>query len=157
MEVARATDVYVGYRRPVRGGFGPPAIKVVLQDGVDRGVGARADLQCPFAGGFEPLGAMAFGQPQNADASAEPLLGCVFSRRMTSMSAEVLRPISPARRLRLSGVQSAKRRWLDGMCSGTVVCLRLEDERTWAATRLPRWNTSTVRAVIGDHTVSRNN
>src|SRR6478736_9290288 len=75
MEVARATDVYVGYRRPVRGGFGPPAIKVVLQDGVDRGVGARADLQCPFAGGFEPLGAMAFGQPQNADASAEPLLG----------------------------------------------------------------------------------
>ena len=75
---------------------------------------------------------------------------------MTSISAEVLRPISPARRLRLSGVQSAKRRWLDGMCSRTVVCLRFEDERTWAATRLPRWNTSTVRAVIRAHTVSRN-
>src|SRR5580700_6528724 len=75
MEVAGATDVGVGYRRPVRGCFGPPAIEVVLQDGVDRGVGARADVQCPFAGGFEPLVAMALGQPQNADASAEPLLG----------------------------------------------------------------------------------
>src|SRR4029077_11024836 len=75
MEVARATDLGVGYRRPVRGRFGPPAIEVVLQDGVDRGVGARADLQCPFAGGFEPLFAMAHDQPQNADASAEPLLG----------------------------------------------------------------------------------
>jgi hypothetical protein len=31
MEVAWATDVAVGYRRPVRGGFGPLAIEVVLQ------------------------------------------------------------------------------------------------------------------------------
>ena len=44
---------------------------------------------------------------------------------------------------------------LDGMCSGTVVCLRLEDERRCAATRLPRWNSSTVRAVIRAHIVSR--
>ena len=74
---------------------------------------------------------------------------------MISTSADVLRPVSPARRFRLSGVQSAWRRWLDGMCSRTVVCRRLEDERTCAATRLPRWNSSTVRAVMRAHSFSR--
>jgi hypothetical protein len=34
------------------------------------------------------------------------------------------------------------------MCSRTLVCLRFDDDRTCAATRLPWWNTSTVRAVI---------
>ena len=67
MEVAGATDVRVDYRRPVRGGGGPSAIEVVLQDGVDRGVGARADLERATAGGFEPLGAEAVGVPQDAD------------------------------------------------------------------------------------------
>ena len=46
---------------------------------------------------------------------------------------------------------------LDGMCSRTVVCLRFDDERTWTATRLPRWNSSTVRAVIRAHSSSRSN
>ena len=70
-----ATDVAVDYRRPVRGRCGPLAIEVVLQDRVDGGVGARADLQRPAAGGLEPLGPVALGQPQDADAGAEALLG----------------------------------------------------------------------------------
>ena len=44
---------------------------------------------------------------------------------------------------------------LDGMWSGTVVCRRFEDDRIWAATRLPRWNTSTVCAATRTHTRSR--
>ena len=52
---------------------------------------------------------------------------------------------------------------LDGICSPTVVGLRFEDERTWAATRLPAvedgfayvWNSSTVRAVLRAHSFSR--
>jgi hypothetical protein len=43
------------------------------------------------------------------------------------------------------------------MCSRTVVCLRFDEERTCAATRLPRWKTSMVRAVIRAHTFSRSN
>ena len=38
-----------------------------------------------------------------------------------------------------------------------VVCLRLEDERTSAATRLPQWKISTVRAVMRAQTFSRSN
>jgi hypothetical protein len=41
------------------------------------------------------------------------------------------------------------------MCSPTVVGFLFEDERTWAATRLPRWNSSTVRAVLRAHNFSR--
>ena len=46
---------------------------------------------------------------------------------------------------------------LDGMCSRTVVCLRFEDERMCAATRLPWWKTSTVRAVMRAQIFSRSN
>ena len=63
------------YRRPVRGGCGPFAIEVGLQDRGDGGVGARADLQRAVTGGFEPLAAEALGVPQNADTGAEALLG----------------------------------------------------------------------------------
>src|ERR1700674_4678738 len=75
MEVGGATDVAVDYRRPVRGGYGPLAIAVGLQDRTDRGVGARTDLERPGAGGLEPFAAVALGQPQDAHAGAEALLG----------------------------------------------------------------------------------
>ena len=75
MEVAGATDVAVDDRRPVRGDCGLLAIAVGLQDRADRGVGARADLKRPGAGGLKPLSPVALGQPQDADAGAEALLG----------------------------------------------------------------------------------
>ena len=80
MEVTRATDVVVDDRRPVRGDCGPLAIAVGLQDRVDGGVGARADLQRPAAGGLQPLSPVALGEPQDADAGAEALLGVGASR-----------------------------------------------------------------------------
>src|ERR1700756_231383 len=75
MEVGWAADVVVRYRRPVRGRCRPLAIEVVLQDRVDRAIGARTDLERTTAGGFEPLAAISFGEPQDADAGAEALLG----------------------------------------------------------------------------------
>src|SRR6187401_1948514 len=80
MEVAWATDVAVGYRRPVRGGpissgLRPLAIEVVLQDRVDASVGAGADLKRTRAGGLEPPGPVRRREPQDADAGPEALLG----------------------------------------------------------------------------------
>ena len=75
VEVAGATDVVVQDDRPVRGCFGPPAVEAVLEDGVDGGVGARADLQRPFAGGFQAVDAIGLGQSENPDRSAEALFG----------------------------------------------------------------------------------
>src|SRR5215471_15263431 len=75
MEVGWAADIVVSYRRPVRGGCRPLAIEVVLQDGVDRAVGTRTDLERTTASGFEPFAAIALGEPQDADTSAEALLG----------------------------------------------------------------------------------
>jgi hypothetical protein len=49
----------------------PLAIAVGLQDRTDRGVGAGADLERAGAGGLKPLGAVALGQPKDADAGAE--------------------------------------------------------------------------------------
>jgi hypothetical protein len=135
----------------------PSAIEVGLQDRGNRGIGARADLECAVAGGFQLLIPEAVGVPEDPIVARKPCSGCVFSRRMISISADVFGPISFARPWMRCGVQSAWRRWLDGMCSRTVVCLRFDDERTWTATRLPRCNSSTVRAVIRAHSASRSN
>src|ERR1700757_3278639 len=75
MEVGWAADIVVRYRRPVRGRCRPLAIEVVLQDRVDRAIRARADLERTTASGWEPFAAIAFGEPQDADAGAETLLG----------------------------------------------------------------------------------
>jgi len=75
MEVGWAADIVVSYRRPVRGRCRPLAIEVVLQDRVDRAVGACTDLERTTASGFEPFAAKALGEPQDADAGTEALLG----------------------------------------------------------------------------------
>ena len=74
MEVTGATDVVVRDHWPVRGGCGPFAIEVRLQDRGDGRVGPCADIERPVTGGFEPLGAEGLGVPQNADACSEALL-----------------------------------------------------------------------------------
>ena len=66
------------------------------------------------------------------------------SRRIAGML--VVDIMLASRRMR-SMDQSAKCRWLDGMCSGIVVCRRLPELRIWAAMRSPLRKTSTVRAV----------
>src|SRR5580693_2604000 len=52
----------------------------------------------------------------------KPCSGWGRHSRISSQSAAVAGPIEAASRRMRSTVQSAYRRWLDGMCSGTVVC-----------------------------------
>jgi hypothetical protein len=73
-------------RRPVRGRVGPPAIKAGLQDRVDRGVGARADLERALAGGLEPFGRVGPGQSQDAEAGSEALLGMAALAKEASIN-----------------------------------------------------------------------
>ena len=50
MEVSRAADVAVLYRRPILGRFWPMAMQVVPEDRFHRGVGARSDQEGLLAG-----------------------------------------------------------------------------------------------------------
>ena len=75
MEVGGAADVVVRDRRPVRGRYRPSAIEVVFEDRVDRAVGARTDIERAGAGSFEPFTPIALGEPDDADAGTEALLG----------------------------------------------------------------------------------
>jgi hypothetical protein len=63
-------------RRCVRGALarGTP-IEVVVEDGFDRAVGARADVDGALGGSFQTLGAMGAGQPDDAQTGAETLFG----------------------------------------------------------------------------------
>ena len=51
------------------------AIELVVEDGTDRSVGERADLDGACGGGFETIGAERSGEAQNAEAGSESLLG----------------------------------------------------------------------------------
>src|SRR5271167_3099344 len=74
--VARPTDVGVQDRRSLRGALarGTP-VKVVVEDGFDRAVGPRADVDGAFGGGFQSLGAMGTREPDDAQTGAKALLG----------------------------------------------------------------------------------
>lgn len=77
----------VGVRSARREG----AIHAVLEDGADRGDGSRLDQNAAPAGRLDALGAVAFGQRQNAEAGAKALLGMPASRsnalQFTSLAA----------------------------------------------------------------------
>src|SRR4029077_11019457 len=75
MEVTGATDVGVRNRRPVRGACGPFGFEVVLEDRVDGGERACADLQRPAASRLQSVTTVALDQPDDADGGAESLLG----------------------------------------------------------------------------------
>ena len=51
------------------------AIEVVVENGADRAVAAGADLEGSQAGRFDPFAAEGLGEPDNAQAGAEALLG----------------------------------------------------------------------------------
>lgn len=116
-----------------------------------------APLPCVIAGPPVVAGATGDrgrGVPQDANAGPEALF------RMGALTQDDLderhrlrADLAPCRLIR-SGLQSAWRWWLDGIWSCTVVCLRFDEDRTCTATCLPRWNSSTVRAVIRPHIAS---
>src|SRR5215472_4755939 len=67
----------------------------------------------------------------------KPCSGWGRRSRISSHSAAVAGPIVLASWRMRSTVQSAYRRWLDGMCSGAVVCRWLPLARRWTATSRP--------------------
>ena len=63
-------------RRSVRGALWPGlSIELVVEDGFDRTIGARADLDGQFRRGFEALRAKGRRQPDDAQTGPEALFG----------------------------------------------------------------------------------
>src|SRR5947207_3471503 len=63
-------------RAPVRGGLlCGVTIQLVVEDGFDRAVGERADVDGTGCSGLEPLAAERLGEVDDAEAGAEALLG----------------------------------------------------------------------------------
>ena len=74
--VARPTDVGVQDRRSVRGALARRTpVKVVVEDGFDRAVGAGTDVDGAFGGGVQTLSAVRSSEPDDAQTSAKALLG----------------------------------------------------------------------------------
>ena len=63
-------------RRSVRAALsrGTP-IELVVEDGFDRAIGFRADLDGAFGGGFDPFGAIGAGEANDAETGSKALLG----------------------------------------------------------------------------------
>ena len=84
-------------RQAVRGALGRGlAIELVVEDGFDRAVGAGADLDGAHGGRFDARAAEGAGQPDDAKAGAEALLGMAAlrgsartGRRWSGQSADV--------------------------------------------------------------------
>ncbi len=134
--------------RALRGRCGPSAIEVVLQDRVDGTGGNAHRSRRPAQAASSRSRPYVLASRRMPTQARKPCSGCVRLRRMISTSAEAWRPIAPACRRcarRPVGIAPVAR-W--HVLAHQVVCLRLDDERTCAATRLPRWNTSIVRAVM---------
>ena len=94
-------------RRAVRGALarGTP-VKVVVEDGFDRAVGPRTDVDGAFGGGFQTLSAMGTREPDDAQTGAKALLGMRVSR-ISSHRAAVAGPIRRASARMRSIVQPA--------------------------------------------------
>src|SRR5208283_1915922 len=74
--VARPTDVGMQDRSSVRGALwrGTP-IEIVVEDGFDRAVGSRADVDGALGGAFQTFGAMQSREPDEAQTGAKALFG----------------------------------------------------------------------------------
>ena len=111
-------------RRSVRGALlrGAP-IEVVVEDGFHRTVGARANVDGALRCSFQTLGAMGTGQPNNAETGAKALFGMrtlfedQFAKRRRRRSDQACVGTDAL------DCPASVTRWLDGMCSGMVVCL----------------------------------
>src|SRR5215469_17160847 len=74
--VTRAANVGMNDRRAVRGPRGCSAsIELVVEDGADRAVSERADLDGARGGGLQPRDTERPRQAQDAEAGSEALLG----------------------------------------------------------------------------------
>jgi hypothetical protein len=95
-------------RRAVRGTLlRGVSIEFVVEDGTERSVGERADLDGARGGGFQPYDTERPRQPQDAEAGSESLFGCGLCSRIKSQSAAVAGPMRAASLRMRPIVQSA--------------------------------------------------
>ena len=157
MVVARAADVGVQDRRSVRGALlrGTP-IELVVEDGFDRAIGARADLDGALGRGFEARGAEGPASRTMPRQARKPCSGCGRCSRISSHSAAVAGPISARVRAdaldRPVGVAAMAGGHVLGHGRVLAVAAR---SRICAAIRSPLRKTSTVRAVSRTSTSAR--
>ena len=86
---------------------GGTPIEVVVEDGFDRAVGARADIDGALGRGFQTLGAEGAREPDDAETGAKALFGMRAASRISSHSAAVAGPIWRASARMRSIVQPA--------------------------------------------------
>ena len=82
-------------------------IELVVEDGADRSVGERADLDGAGGGSFEAIDAERSGEAQDAEAGSESLLGMGPSLQDETHNAAVAGPTFVASLRMRSMVQSA--------------------------------------------------
>ena|SRR5215470_8847737 len=83
------------------------SIELVVEDGADRAVGERADLDGVRSSGLQTCDAERPRQPEDAEAGSEALLGMGRCSRMRSQSAAVAGPMRAASLRMRPMVQSA--------------------------------------------------
>ena len=130
-------------------------IEAVLEDGVDVAIGAGGDTARPGARGFEPRGAVALGQAQDAETGAIALLGM---RPVGEDGLDEGRGLGPDR---LRPADDARGRPLQMALMGLGhvggiggVAAAASSVRRWAPTRWPRWKISTVLTLARTSTAS---
>jgi hypothetical protein len=112
-------------RRSVRGALlrGSP-VEVVVEDGFDRAISARADVDGALGGGFKALGAIRTGQPDDPQTGAKALfrVRTLFEDQFAQRrSRRADQPGVGADALnRPAGISTMV---VERICSGTVVCL----------------------------------
>ena len=75
MVVAAAADIGMKDRRAVRWLMCGVPIELVVEDGTDRSIGERADLDGACGGGFQTCSAKRSRQTQDAETGSEALFG----------------------------------------------------------------------------------
>jgi hypothetical protein len=93
LAVARAADVGMDDRRAVPGTLCSASIKLVVEDGADRSVGERADLDGTGSGGFQTCGTNARASRRMPRQDRKPCSGCGLCSRIGSQSAAVAGPM----------------------------------------------------------------
>jgi hypothetical protein len=129
--VSNGLRLVIGW--PAQGLF----IQIVLQDRFNAAVAFSADGKGSFACLLQPVVAVAFGEPQDAQAASKGLLRIGPASKDTfDQRLGITGPILAAQLMKRSGVHSSHLRWDSGICSFTVVWWPGTRLRTWLATRL---------------------
>ena len=131
-------------------------IEVVVEDGFDRAVGPRADIEGALGGGFHAHGAVGAREPNDAQTGAKALLG--MRTRFEDQFAQRRRRRADQARVGANALDRPVRRSGGGWTAcarGRSCACDCRWRALWAAIRSPLRKISTVRAVSRASTSAR--